>query len=143
MAHVLLAVVQALIILAVGVYVFGARIEGNVGWLLVITVLGSIVFLNIGFILSAWARSPAAASGMGNAVALPMMFFAGTFFSTAALPWVLPYVAQALPLTPMLDALREVAIDNAPLWETWPHLATLGGWVVVTAIAATRVFRFS
>ncbi len=142
-AHILLALVQAGIILAVGVFVFGGRIEGNVGWLLVITVLGSIVFLNIGFILSAWARSPAAASGMGNAVALPMMFFAGTFFSTAALPWVLPHVAQALPLTPMLEALREVGIDSAPLWDTWPHLAVLGGWVVATAIAATRVFRFS
>jgi ABC-2 type transport system permease protein len=142
-AHVLLALVQAGIILAVGVFVFGGRIEGNVGWLLIITVLGSIVFLNIGFILSAWARSPAAASGMGNAVALPMMFFAGTFFSTASLPWVVPYIAQALPLTPMLEALREVGIDNAPLWETWPHLAVLGGWVVATAIAATRVFRFS
>ena len=142
-AHLLLALVQAGIILAVGVFVFGGHIEGNVGWILVITVLGSIVFLNIGFILSAWARSPAAASGMGNAVALPMMFFAGTFFSTAALPWVLPHVAQALPLTPMLEALREVANDDAPLWDTWPHLAALGGWIVATAIAATRVFRFS
>ena len=142
-AHVLLALVQAGIILAVGVFVFGGRIEGNVGWLLVITVLGSIVFLNVGFILSAWARSPAAASGMGNAVALPMMFFAGTFFSTAALPWVLPEVAQFLPLTPMLEALREVAIDSAPLWDTWPHLAALGVWVAATAIVATRVFRFS
>ena len=85
--------------------------------------LGTVVFLNIGFILSAWARSPAAASGMGNAVALPMMFLAGTFFSTASLPWLLPYAAMVLPLTPMLDALREVAINSTPLWETWPQLA--------------------
>ncbi len=142
-AHLLLALLQAGIILAVGVFVFGAHIEGNVGWVLAITVLGSVVFLNIGFILSAWARSPAGASGMGNAVALPMMFFAGTFFSTASLPWVLPHIAQALPLTPMLEALREVANEDAPLWDTWPHLAALGGWVVATAVAATRFFRFS
>ena len=142
-SHLVLAVVQAAIILAVGVFVFGGEVHGNLGWVLIITMLGSVVFLNIGFILSAWARSPAAASGMGNAVALPMMFFAGTFFSTAALPWVLPEVSQALPLTPMLDALREVAIDSAPLWETWPQLAALGGWVAATALAATRVFKFS
>ena len=142
-AHLLLAMVQALIILAVGVFVFGGDIHGSLGWVLIIVLLGTVVFLNIGFILSAWARSPAAASGMGNAVALPMMFFAGTFFSTAALPWLLPYAALALPLTPMLDALREVAINSAPLWETWPQLAALGAWAVATALLAVRVFRFN
>ena len=143
LAHLLLAVVQSLIILAVGVFVFGGDIHGSLGWVLVIVMLGTVVFLNIGFILSAWARSPAAASGMGNAVALPMMFLAGTFFSTASLPWLLPYAALALPLTPMLDALREVAINSAPLWETWPQLAALGGWAVATSAIAVRVFRFS
>ena len=142
-AHLVLATVQAAIILAVGVLVFGARIHGNAAWIFVIVPLGSLVFLNIGFILSAWARTPAAASGMGNAVALPMMFFAGTFFSTGTLPWVLPFLAEALPLTPMLSALREVAIDNAPIWDTWPQLLTLGGWAVATALVATRVFRFN
>ena len=142
-AHLLLALVQALIILAVGVFVFGGDIHGSLGWVLLIVLLGAVVFLNIGFILSAWARSPAAASGMGNAVTLPMMFLAGTFFSTASLPWLLPYAAQALPLTPMLDALREVAINSAPLWETWPQLAALGAWALATAVVAVRVFRFS
>ena len=142
-AHLLLAMVQALIILAVGVFVFGGDIHGNLGWALIIVLLGAVVFLNIGFILSAWARSPAAASGMGNAVALPMMFLAGTFFSTASLPWLLPYAALALPLTPMLDALRDVMINSAPLWETWPQLAALAAWAVATAAVAVRVFRFS
>ena len=147
-AHLLLALVQALIILAVGVFAFGGDIHGSpvliqIGWVLLIVLLGTVVFLNIGFILSAWARSPAAASGMGNAVALPMMFLAGTFFSTASLPWLLPYAAQVLPLTPMLDALREVAINSAPLWDTWPQLAALGAWAAATALVAVRVFRFS
>ena len=142
-AHLMLAAVQVAIILLVGVYVFGANIHGNVVWLFLIALLGSTVFLNIGFILSAWAQSPAAASGMGNAVALPMMFFAGTFFSTATLPWVLPQAALALPLTPMLDALREVASDSGHLWDTGPQLGILGLWVIASAFIASRVFKFS
>ena len=141
-AHVLLALVQAGIILALGVFVFGGHIHGNIIWVLAVTCLGSIVFLNIGFVLSAWAKSPAAASGMGNAVALPMMFLAGTFFSTAALPWVLPQLSLALPLTPMLAALRDIAIDGKPIWDTWPYLAALGGWAAATALAAVKVFKF-
>lgn len=141
-AHVLLALVQTGIILALGVFVFGGHVHGNILGVLTITALGSIVFLNIGFILSAWAKSPAAASGMGNAVAMPMLFLAGTFFSTAALPWVLPEVSQVLPLTPMLAALRDVAIESEPIWDTWPYLAALGGWVVATALGAVKVFKF-
>ena len=142
-AHLVVALVQAAIIIGVGVLVFGARLHGNLAWIFVIVALGSLVFLNIGFIVSAWSRTPAAASGMGNAIALPMMFFAGTFFSTAALPWVLPYVAEALPLTPMLVALRDVANGGEPLWNTWPQLAILGGWVIGTGAVATRVFKFN
>lgn len=146
-AHLVLALIQATVILAVGVFIFGARIHGNppgnVLGIMAIVALGSLVFLNIGFIVSAWSRTPAAASGMGNAIALPMMFFAGTFFSTAALPSVLPYLAQALPLTPMLVAMREVANAGQPLWTTWPHLAILSGWVLATGVVASRVFKFN
>ncbi|MDA0734509.1 MAG: ABC transporter permease [Chloroflexi bacterium] len=142
-AHLLLALVQAAIILAVGVFIFGAQIHGNLAWIFIIVLLGSLVFLNLGFILSAWANTPSAASGMGNVIAMPMLFFAGAFFSTTSLPWILPYVAQALPLTPMLTALREVAIYDAPLWQVWPQLAALGGWIAGTAVVAIKVFRFS
>ncbi|MFB3097742.1 MAG: ABC transporter permease, partial [Dehalococcoidia bacterium] len=142
-SYLILAVIQAAIILAVGVFAFGAHVPGNWLWLLVLVILGSIIFLNIGFILSAWANTPSAASGMGNAIALPMMFFAGTFFSTASLPWLLPYLAEALPLTPMISAMRAVGIDSASLWQVWPQLAVLSGWVVVTGLAAIKFFRFS
>ena len=42
----------------------------------------------------------------------------------------------------MLAALREIAIDGEPIWDTWPYLAAMGGWVVVTALAAVKVFKF-
>ena len=142
-AQLLLALVQAAVILAVGVLVFGAQINGNVFHMLPAVILGSVVFLNFGFIISAWANTPAAASGMGNVVTLPMMFFAGTFFSTSALPWLLPYAADALPLAPMITALREIGLRGATAWEVWPQLAWLAGWVAATALVAVRVFRFS
>jgi ABC-2 type transport system permease protein len=142
-SHLVLAMAQASIILGLGVLAFGAHLPGNLLAALVVVALGSLVFLNIGFIISAWTNTPAAASGMGNAVALPMVFFGGAFFSTASLPWVLPQLVQALPLTPMLEAMRQVAIQGVPLWQTWPQLAVLGAWVVVTALAAVKVFRFS
>ena len=142
-AHLALALVQAIIILGVGILVFGARLSGDWIGLILVILLGSAVFLNIGFLMSAWANSPSAASGMGNAIALPMVFFAGTFFSTASLPWILPYIAEALPLTPMLSAMREISLENASIMEVWPQILTLSGWIVVTGLAAVKFFRFN
>ena len=142
LAHLVLAMVQVGIIMAVGVLLFGARIYGNVLWIFLIVAFANIIFLNIGFILSAWARSPAAASGIGNAIVLPMMFFSGTFFPTSNLPAFLPELVQVLPLTPMLEALRHVSIDGWAIWQTWPELAILAGWVVVSSVAAMKLFRF-
>ena len=142
-AHLVLALVQAAIIMAVGVFVFGAHIYGNVLYIFLIVALANIVFLNIGFIISGWSSTPAAASGLGNLIALPMMFFSGTFFPTSTLPAFLPELMQVLPLTPMLEALRSVALDDKALWETWPQLAILGGWVAASSAAAIKLFRFS
>ena len=142
LTHMLLSLVQTIIILATGILVFDGRIVSNVLWLFPIIILANLVFLNIGFSIGGWARSPAAASGLGNIIVMPMMFFSGTFFSTSSLPSFLPNLVKILPLTPALDALRSVGIYGDPLWKTWPELLMLTGWVIVSAGIAIKVFRF-
>ena len=142
-AHLILAIIQAIIILGVGIFLFGASIRGNPAGLLFIILMGSVVFLNIGFIMSAWTNSPSAASGMGNAIALPMIFFSGTFFSVTNLPWIMPTISELLPLTPMLSALRDIGINGYPIWSVWQDIAALAAWIVVTSVIAIKVFRFN
>ena len=141
-SRLILALVQAGVILIVGVLIFGANIHGNVGWLFLIVAFANLTFLNIGFAISGIASGPAAASGMGNVIALPMMFFSGTFFPTSSLPGFLPDLVQVLPLTPTLDAMRAVALDGRELWEVWKELAMLAGWLVASSLAAMKLFRF-
>ncbi|MQF69797.1 ABC transporter permease [SAR202 cluster bacterium AD-804-J14_MRT_500m] len=142
LTHMLLSLVQTVIILATGILIFDAHIVGNIVWLFPIIILANFVFLNIGFSIGGWSRSPAAASGLGNIIVMPMMFFSGTFFPTSNLPSFLPDLVKILPLTPTLDALRSVGIDGNPLWQTWPELAMLAGWGIVSAGFAIKVFRF-
>ncbi len=140
--HLLLSLVQAAVVIGVGVFVFGANIHGNILWVFVIVAFANTIFLNIGFIISGWTNSPRAASGLGNAIAIPMMFFSGTFFPTSTLPSFLPDLVQVLPLTPMLEAMREVAIDGQALWQVGEELAMLAGWLVVSSVVAIKLFRF-
>ncbi|MFH1560639.1 MAG: ABC transporter permease [Chloroflexota bacterium] len=141
-AHLVLSVLQAVIIVAAGVLIFGAHIYGNFLWILVLVVIANVVFLNLGFIVGAIAKNVRAADGLANAVAMPMMFLSGTFFPKESLPGVLSTVVGYLPLSPLLDAMRGVALDARPFWEYPTELCILGAWIVVTSVVAVRVFRF-
>ena len=109
-AHLILAMVQTGVILLLGICVFRGTVYGNLGWVFLIVLLGCPIFLNIGVIVSAFAKSPAAASGMGNVVVMPMMFFSGVFFPVENFPRVLSDLAVISPLKALLDLLRQIAI---------------------------------
>ncbi len=142
LANLLLAMVQAVVILAAGVTMFHGHIYGNVAWVLVIVVLGNVIFLNLGFLVAVVARNLNAANGLANVIAMPMMFFSGVFFGTDMLPKVMATAVQYLPLTPMLDILRGVIIESKVPWSYGTELAILAGWIVVTSVAVVRFFRF-
>jgi ABC-2 type transport system permease protein len=143
LARLVLSVFQAALILAVGVFAFGANIYGNVLWIFVLATLANLVFLNIGFAVAGRASNPDAAQGIAQAVALPMMFLSGVFFPTEDLPEVMQAIVRWLPLTPLLEALRKVSVDGLSITETGPQLLLLGGWVVVSFALAARSFRFA
>ncbi len=142
LASLLVAVVQGALILAAGKIAFGVGVRGNLLYLLLIMLLGNLVFLNIGFIIGSISRTPQAASGIGNAVVLPLAFFSGAFFPTDNLPQVVKSVVGYMPLAPVVDAVRGVAIDAGTLAAYSTELALIAAWIAITALLAVRLFRF-
>ena len=141
-AYLVLSLVQAGVILAAGVLVFKAHVYGSILWMFLLVAVANIVFLNLGFLVGAFSQTVAAASGLGNAVTLPMMFFSGTFFPTESLPAAMGQVVRFLPLTPLLEMMRGVMLDAQPLWHYPGQLALLLGWIAVSSLLAVRTFRF-
>ena len=143
LASLLLSIVQAAIILAVGMAIFGVSIPlSQAPQLCVLILMGNLVFLNLGFIVGAFSKTVAAASGLGNAVSLPLMFLSGVFFPTDNLPTVLLFVIEYLPLAPLLEMFRDVALDSGRFWDFPTQLAIVAGWIVLSAAVAMRTFRF-
>ncbi len=143
LAYLVLSLVQAAVILTAGTALFGGELFGNYAYIAVLVLLGNLAFLTIGFIVGSIAQNVQAASGMGNAVALPMMFLSGVFFDKEDLPSALGTAVEYLPLSPMLDALRGVALDARPLSDFTSELALLGAWIAVGSVVAVRVFKFN
>ena len=142
LSYMILALIQITILLGVAALVFGAALNGNFLHMALIVVFVNLVFLNLGFIVAAFSRTTAAASGLGNVIVLPLLLLSGVFFPTEALPDIVRYVVEFLPLSPALVAMRGIALEARPIWDFPVELATIACWLAITALVATRVFKF-
>ena len=136
------SILQTLVLVGLAVLVFGVHLEGNLGFMLLLALLGGGVFVSMGFAVSGWAKTEDVAAPVANAIALPMMFLSGVFFPRGAMPGPLRAVADFLPLSYLADALRNVAVDGASLWSQWENVLGLVVWLAVTFFIAVRLFRW-
>ena len=135
----LIAVLQAVVIVAVGGLLFGVEITGSLLLTAGFIVLGSLAFLALGYVIASFAKTEDAANGMTSVVQFPMMFLSGTFFPIELMPDPLQAVARAVPLTYLSDALRQVMVDGTAFAPLLVCAGVLGAWLVVCfGIAAKR-----
>ncbi|MFS8582240.1 MAG: ABC transporter permease [Limnochordales bacterium] len=133
---------QGAIIVLVGVLVFRAQVVGSYLNMFLLSVIGSVAFLSIGFAVSTLSATPDGANTFGSALTFPMMFLSGTFWPREFIPDALQPVIDLLPLTPLVEALRGVATHGHGLEMHWPGMLYLAGWGAVAMVLAVRRFRW-
>ena len=137
-----ISILQTLVLIGVAVVLFDVELAGNLGAILVLAVMGGGVFVSIGFAVSGWARSEEVAAPLANVIALPMMFLSGVFFPRSAMPGPLEAVTGYLPLTYLIDAMRNVATDGEALWSQGWDILGLAVWLALSFLVAVRLFRW-
>jgi ABC-2 type transport system permease protein len=138
----MVGIVDAVVILGIGIVVFNVQIVGNIAAVAGLVVLGSAMFLALGFALASFLKTEDQASGVVQVVQIPMMFLSGIFFSFDFLPGFLQTVARFLPLTYLADAFRQVMVNGTQIAPLGVDLAILTGWLVVCLGIAARTFRW-
>ncbi|MCH7786276.1 MAG: ABC transporter permease, partial [Chloroflexi bacterium] len=142
LAYLVLALAQAAIILTTGAVLFDVSIAGNLFYIALLILIGNIVFLNMGFVVGSASKSVQAASGLGNVVVLPLLFFSGIFFPLDSMPEIIQTVVIYLPLAPIVEAVRGVTIEAKPIWDFSFELSVLAFWIAGTSLLAIKTFRF-
>ncbi|MEP6694407.1 MAG: ABC transporter permease [Chloroflexota bacterium] len=144
-AHVLerllLAVIQVLILLGVAVLAFKVSVVGSLALVLGIAVLGSVMFLCLGFAVTGFVTTENQAPAIMQLVTLPQMFLSGVFFSRDAVPAFLKPVSDLLPLTFLNDALRQVSTAGASVADIGGDLIGIVVWSVLLFFVAFRFFK--
>ncbi len=141
-SQLLVAGLQAVILIGMAWAFFGLHLRGNPLVLLLAIVAGALAFLAIGFAISGIAPNAETAASYANLVTFPMLFLSGIFFSMENAPaWLRP-ITKVLPLSYLVDALREPMSFGNGLSAIWLDLLALLLTFVIAMAIAVRFFRW-
>jgi ABC-type multidrug transport system permease subunit len=140
-SRLLFAIPESLFVVLIGLLGFGVPVNGSWLALLAITLAGALAFSGLGLLVAARTRTIEGISGLSNLLMLPMWILGGSFFSNERFPGFLQPLVQAMPLTHVNAALREVMLGGAGLGGVGVELAVLLGVALVSFAVALRLFR--
>jgi len=142
--HLVRSLIQAALVLAVGVFAFHVHVTGAyvLTKVAVLALIGSGCFVTIGFFVAAVAKNVEIAAALGQVIGTPMMFLSGIFFPMENAPaWIQP-VVKAMPLTYLANAMRDVIIHGTTLWFVRLDIAVLAVFTVVFLGLSIRYFKW-
>lgn len=138
----LISLVQAVLLMAVGLLAFKVKMNGNYALFWLVITLGSLCFLSIGFALTGLIKTARSATPIVMSVYFVMMFLGGLFFPSDVMPQFMKSFSSALPTTHLNTALRMVALQDASLIDIWKELAVAGAWLVGCLGISVKFFRW-
>ena len=144
-SSIIMAVMQATLIILVGHFAFGfTLINGVVTFLQMIflAIIGLLSFLGLGLVVTSLADSEDAIAPIANLVTLPQFLLSGAFFPIDSFPAFLKPIAQVMPMTFLNDAMRAVAFEGAGIEAVLPKLLGLLIWGIISYIIAIRIFKW-
>lgn len=140
LVHFLMTAAGMAILVTIGEFVYGLRLQGNLLNVLLAFILSCASIFGLGFVLASVTPTARSAQITANVVFFLMMFLSGSVIPQP-LPQTVRQYAQIVPLTHVVNLLRG-------LWEggAWSaHLKEVGvlaGLLVVCVIVTAKTFRW-
>lgn len=140
--YIALALMDAMLVLVIGKYMFGVPFIGSFILFTAVTLLYVFVALSLGLLISTIAKSQQTAMMFAITVTmLPTMMLSGFIFPLAAMPKVLQMVSLLVPATYYLQIIRGIMLKGngaAPLLQP---ILILFIMAVATLILAIKRFK--
>ena len=136
------AVVQVLLIVALGHVLYDVSWPKDWVALAVFTMLGVVAHGSLGIAFSQAIPNFDAAPASINAVFLPAIFISGVFYDDRELPSVLKGIAEALPLKHVIDGLQGAIVSGQGITDHWEAIGAIAVWGAFGVYASVRWFRW-
>jgi len=139
--YILLALIDALFILAVGVLIFQVPFRGSFLTFLLFTLFYILTALSLGLLISTVAKAQMTAMMMAVLITLlPTLMLSGFIFPVASLPRVLQYISYIVPARYYLQIIRGVMLKGNTLSQLLQPALALGLMTLLMLTVAIRRF---
>lgn len=114
-------------------------------WLLLLTtlILGCLSLISLGLLIAARGRSEELVGGFLNVATWPMAGLSEVWFSIEGAPYLVRQIADALPLTHLIQALRSIMTEGAGWFDIGHHLLILAGFTTIFLLAGALSFNWA
>lgn len=139
--YILLAFLNAMVILLLGYFVFGLPVNGSLLLLLAELLLYITLSLSLGILISTIAKSQQIAMFISLfALMLPTILLSGFIFPIENMPKVLQWLSTILPPRWFLIILKDIMLKGNGLAQVWNETLILAGMTIFFLFAAVRKF---
>jgi len=140
--YVLVGFVQAVLIVGIGVLLFGVPILGSVALLALLSTLFITTNLSIGYTFSTIVQNQLQAMQLSMMFFLPSILLSGFMFPFAGMPVWAQYIGEGLPLTHYVRIVRAIMLKGAGLANLqYDAIALIALMLLAMTIAVTRFRR--
>src|SRR6187397_507910 len=140
--YVLVGFIQAILIIGIGVLLFGVPVYGSLTLLALLSTLFITTNLAIGYTFSTIAQNQLQAMQMSIMFFLPSILLSGFMFPFAGMPVWAQYIGEGLPLTHYLRIVRAIMLKGATLPNMqYDAIALLALMLLAMTIAVMRFRR--
>jgi ABC-2 type transport system permease protein len=138
--YLMMAAVDLVIIIAIGMGVFHVPFAGNVATFTLGAVLFLLVTLGMGILVSTVSQNQGQAIQLAFMLVLPQVLLSGLIFPISSMAAGVRWISYVLPLTYFIEISRGVMLKAAPISALAEPLALLA--VLAVAVLGLAVVRF-
>ncbi len=140
--YLLLSILDAFIVVALGNTVFGVPIRGSLVVLAFLVILYITMALSLGILISTVANSQQVAMFIsGFALMLPTMLLSGFIFPIENMPLPLQILSNFMPPRWFIDAIKQVMLKGNGLAYIWPNVLILCAMTIFFLALSVKKFR--
>lgn len=139
--NLILAIINMLTIVAVGIYWFGVPFRGSFTLFLWLALMYVFCGLGLGLLISTVSHTQTQAQQFVGLSMLLGIILGGFIFPRSAMPLVPRLIGNLFPLTYFITISRGIILKGVGLGAIWKDVLALGVYMVVIMVLASRAFR--
>ena len=140
LSRMVIVLTQISVMLGLAIMLLDINVVGGLPSLYGMVILGTFIFLCIGFFLGSLAKTQEAIQPIVALTSFPQLILSGVFFPISSMHEFIQPIAHVLPLSVVVSGLRSITNDGMALLTLNSITVGVGIWMAISFVVAIKYF---